>query len=110
MLFVYFFFFCFRNLIQPSCRQGVCFSPSLDLGLTDLEMGHDDPIYDEPWDMVRPPLFPAFDIEYEVNIVVINIVILNIAATMCRKINVFVELFVAFFPGMFHNMIGKKPE
>ena len=57
--------FC-RNLIQPSCRQGVCFSPSLDLGLTDLEMGNDDPIYDEPWDMVRPPLFPAFDIEYEV--------------------------------------------
>ena len=61
--------------MRPSCRQGVCFSPSLELGLTDIEMGGEEeegqegegeePIYDDPWDL-KPNFLSGLEIEYEV--------------------------------------------
>ena len=55
--------------MQPSCRQGVCLSPSVELGLTDIEMGdEDEPIYDEPWDVAHSTFLSAFEIEYEVSL------------------------------------------
>lgn len=53
---------CFiHSLCQPASRRPVAFSPSADMGLTDIEMAHqfdyDDPYFDE-----RP-----YDVEYEVS-------------------------------------------
>lgn len=48
------------SLYQPSSRRPVAFSPSADMGLTDIEMSHnldfDDPYFDD-----RP-----YEMEYEV--------------------------------------------
>ena len=65
--------YCVGRLMQPSCRQGVCLSPSVELGLTDIEMGgggggdDDEPVYDDPWDMVRSPFLSGLETEYDVS-------------------------------------------
>uniref|UniRef100_A0A0L8G5J6 Uncharacterized protein n=1 Tax=Octopus bimaculoides TaxID=37653 RepID=A0A0L8G5J6_OCTBM len=50
----------FCRLYQPSSRRPVAFSPSADMGLTDIEMAHayefEDPYFDDD---------RAYDMEYE---------------------------------------------